>query len=189
MMKKSALYLCLLFCIHHVGAVPAQIVVVRHANKNLKVEEATLTMEGRVRAAGLGILLAGSPALTTFGPPAAIFATHTAHVYHTVRTIQTMLDLSRLTKIEIETPYILTETKELAAHVLSNPKYANQYVVICWDYRNIPHLLKALGVKEDVPEVAEDVFDRMWILQYAPDGTLKSFQNTSQRLLFGDSAQ
>ena len=188
-MKILAFFL--LLCLPwEIYAVPAQIVVIRHGEKNLKVEEYGLNALGRTRAAALGVLLSQSPELVVFGAPAALFAVHADPVkYDTVRTTETLLELSKLTKLDIQTPFILRDTEALGAEILKNPKYDNKYLVVCWEHHFIPELLEALGVKEKVKVVKSHVFDRMWILQYNPDGTLKSFKNAPQRLLFGDTRQ
>jgi hypothetical protein len=97
---------------------PAQIIVIRHAEKPPDEEDPHLSRAGVKRAEQLVSFITTDPAMIRFGPPVAVFATQTTMRGPGQRTQETVAP------------------------------YAGKTVLICWNHEEIPSLVAALGVPE-----------------------------------------
>jgi hypothetical protein len=59
-------------------------------------------------------------------------------------------------------------------------------VLICWQHGEIPALAQALGVDSAPEEWSDDVFDRVWAIDFE-GGEVSKFQDLPQHVLPGDS--
>jgi hypothetical protein len=168
-------------------AQPAQILIIRHAEKPIERSAVNLSLKGQERAMALVPFLTQTPELTYQGLPAALFATKMAPGEISQRTLETITPLSNYLKMLTDAHYAKSDYADLAQEVLSNRKYQRKTVLICWDHEYIPQLATALGVYPEAPPWPENVFDRVWIITYR--GGQASMVNMPQRLLFGDSTE
>lgn len=165
-------------------AKPAQIILMRHAEKPDNVDDPHLTARGVERAQALPAWFTNAPEAKAFGPPVALFAPHAKH-HGGVRPTETLAPLARQLKLSIQTPYFSTECAELAKDILSRPAYDGKTVVICWVHTEIPGLARALGVNNAPAKWKDSVFDRVWVIRY--DGPTPKLQEVKEQLLPGDS--
>lgn len=185
---KYGLYvtcLCLSAYTINAIAVPAQIIIVRHGEKPVGSNE--LSIRGQERAAALRPYLLGTQALLHYGPPVAIYAQKPDSEDPSLREIQTCIPTAKALHIKINTQYTHEQSSELAKAILENSAYANKSVLICWEHHAIPALVHSLGVKPMPQPWPGKVFDQTWVLTYAKNQQLKSFQRLQQKLLYGDS--
>lgn len=116
-----------------------------------------------------------------------IFATAESHASR--RPIQTVEPLSIFCKKKIKAKYSDEDYKKLANKLLSNKKYDDKIIVICWHHGKIPSLVKALGGKHINPfpkgKWGDDVFDMVVKLEY--NNTEVSISSFPQKLLHGDT--
>jgi hypothetical protein len=182
-MKYILVVLAVLFSVQ-LEARPAQIFIIRHAEK---VEDGEiLSLKGFERAAALAPFFMGTPEFTKHGPPVAIYAMKPTDHDFSVRPVQTVSVLSSALKLGINDSYSRNKFPDMATQILSDPKYDGKTVLISWEHKNIPGIATALGAKDVPPKWNGEEFDRVWVLTYQDDGSVK-FENVPQRLMFGDS--
>ena len=178
--------ICLLLsAAQSVLARPAEIILLRHAEKPPDETNVHLSATGKERARALVQFLTNTPALTANGLPVALFAAHPLSRSHSKRPVETLEPLSKHLKLQILTPQTATEWSALAKKVLDDPTYDRKTLVICWVHDYLPQLAEAFGVKPKPALWKGNVFDRVWVITYrGKEGVLNDLP---QRLLPGDS--
>lgn len=166
-------------------AMPAQVIVIRHGEKPPVGDN--LTVKGQERAEALVPYFLNTPALTQYGPPIAIYAEAPNDGVTATRAMETCSPLAKALGIPVLTPYTRDQYVPLAQDILNNPQYSGKMVLICWEHKNIPPLVNALGIQPMPAPWAGNVFDRTLVLTYRPDGKIVSFQSLPQQLMYGDS--
>ncbi|MBS0649378.1 MAG: hypothetical protein JSS10_09175 [Verrucomicrobia bacterium] len=126
-------------------ALPAQVIVVRHGEKDPVTRG--LTEQGKERAVALAYFLTGTDYLLNFGPPAAIFASRSIPVSDRLvpRTIETIMPTAQLLQLPVHIPFTGYQVHEIASLVLSSKKYDGKNILICWNHSSIHDLLHAFG--------------------------------------------
>jgi hypothetical protein len=145
---------------------PAQIILIRHADKPADPEDPHLSRAGVKRAERLVSFIRTDPTMTRFGLPVAVFATRTTRDGNGQRTQETVAPLARALKLPVQTPFLGREYAALANLILTNPAYAGKTVLICWNHEEIPELAAALGVTPEPPKWKGSVFDRVYVISY-----------------------
>ncbi len=179
-MLRPFVFIALLFSVPAAFATPAQILMIRHAEKPLDEENIHLSAKGQRRASAL------VPFILRYGKPAAIFAMKQRKSTSSVRAIETVVPLARETGLKIDDSFLRDEYYYAAEEILSNRKYDGKFVVICWEHDALNNFADELGV-DDAPKW-ESVYDRAWVLKYKDD-ELVSFRDIPQKLLPGDSRE
>jgi hypothetical protein len=145
---------------------PAQIILIRHADKPADPEDPHLSRAGVKRAERLVPFITTDPAMTRFGLPVAVFATRTTKDSNGQRTQETVAPLARALKLPVQTPFLGKDYAALANLILADPAYAGKTVLICWNHEEIPQLAAALGVTPEPPKWKGSVFDRVYVISY-----------------------
>lgn len=166
---------------------PAQIILLRHAEKPVDDADTGLSSKGRERANALVNFLTTHPVLTNAGPPAFLIAARPTRDRASRRPIETLEPLATKLTLPVQTPFRAKDWQSLAASVLSNPDYDSRNVVICWVHDSIVPLAKALGAKVGSAEWSGDVYDRIWLITFS-DGKAK-LTTINQALLPGDKGR
>ena len=167
-------------------AQPAEVIIIRHAEKPLEGNE--LTVQGRERAAALVPYFRETAALLEFNTPVAIYVPLPKNETSSIRSAQTVAPLAAALHLKLNSSFHKDEVIEMAREILKNERYDGKMVLICWDHKMIPPIAKAFGV-EDAPEKwPGDSFDRDWVIRFHA-GPKPDFRNLPQRLMFGDSAK
>lgn len=186
-MKLTLLLFLLYICGNTlVYAAPAQVIVIRHGEKPPVGDN--LTLKGRERAAALVPYFLYTKALTSFGTPVAIYAEGTTTTTPT-RAMETCNPLAEQLGLKLLSQYTRNQYPAMVQEVLKNPQYNGKTVLICWEHKHIPDIVSALGVQPKMSAWPGKVYDRTLLITYKPDGTVASFKNIPQQLLFGDSPQ
>ena len=165
-MKLYLWSLAVLAAVQWVAAQPAQVIVIRHAEKPLDPNALHLSKEGEKRAKDLVPFLTSEPELIKDGLPVALFATHVTKNGHGQRPQETIAPLSKELHVPIQTPFLSENYEGLAKLILSNPKFKGKTVLICWTHEAIPQLTAALGVHPQPPPWKSDVYDRVFSITY-----------------------
>lgn len=163
---------------------PAQVILLRHAEKPWDDADIHLSDRGEKRARALAGFLTNNPSLTNRGLPTLLFATRPTPKGHGLRPSETLEPLARQLHLPIHTPFPAVDYAALARRVLSSPEFDNQTVVICWVHEYLPELAAALGVKSP-PSWKGSEFDRVWLITWKGDKA--KLKDLPQRLLPGDS--
>ena len=145
---------------------PAQIILIRHADKPADPEDLHLSRAGVQRAERLVSFITTDPAMTRFGPPVAVFATRTTKDNNGQRTQETVAPLARVLKLPVQTPFLGKDYAALATLVLADPAYTGKTVLICWNHEEIPQLAAALGVTPEPPKWKASAFDQVYVISY-----------------------
>jgi hypothetical protein len=167
------------------GARPAQVILLRHAEKPANEADVHLSERGRERAQALVGFLTTNPAVTNRGVPSMLFAPQVIHRGHSRRPSETLEPLAKQLRLSIRTPFLAADYARLAQQVLTSPECDGKTVVICWVHEYLPELAGALGVKPTPPRWKDYVFDRVWIIHGREDK--RKLKDVPQRLLPGDS--
>ncbi len=184
-MVKIGVLVLYLVALQLAAARPAQVVLLRHAEKPADESNLHLSPRGEQRAKALPTLFTRDPALTNHGAPVALFAARPTRKGHSARPGETLAPLSRALRVPIQTPFPAKDADRVAKTILKDPAYDGKTVVVCWVHDELPALAEALGVKPRPPDWRGHVFDRMWVISYA--GKQATLQDLPQNLLPGDS--
>ncbi|MBS0656042.1 MAG: histidine phosphatase family protein [Verrucomicrobia bacterium] len=162
---------------------PAQVVLLRHAEK--PEEGDTLSQRGFERAAALVPFFIDPPNADKFKPCAAVYAPRSSKNHRSTRSIQTVSALANAFEVPFYVKYIVEEVEELAKEIMDEPSYEGKMVLICWQHAHIAMIAEAVGVSnpEKWPKKA---FDRVWVIDFVGD-KVSSFKDLPQHLLPGDS--
>ena len=147
------------------GTGPAQIILIRHAEKPADAKNPHLSPAGVKRAGELVSFITADPAMLKLGRPVAVFATQTTKRENGQRTQETVAPLARALKLPVQTPFLGRDYAGLAKQILKNPAYAGKTVLICWNHEEIPQLVEALGVSP-APKWKGSVFDQVYVISY-----------------------
>lgn len=145
---------------------PAQIILIRHAEKPADTTDPHLSPAGVRRAKRLVAFITTDPAMTKFGLPIAVFATQTTKHDDGQRTQETVAPLAKALKLTVQTPYLGKDFAALAKLILANAAFAGKTVIICWNHEEIPQLAAALGVTPQPPKWKGSVFDLVYVISY-----------------------
>lgn len=197
-MKKSFFLLLFgLFAVSEIAvveALPAQVIIIRHGEKD--PTNGQLLPKGQSRAGGLMAYLtefdptSTNPPLFDFGPPTALFAARPAlhSDDETIRCIQTLIPTSVKLKLPIHSPFAPLQEEELAQFILNNPRYDGRNVLICWHHTLIASLIEAFGYTPPAgifPYPNRN--DLVWLLKFPAPVPPVIVNPILQELLFGDS--
>lgn len=167
---KSAILLCSIVLAqkpaHSPVPGPAQIILIRHADKPADPKDPHLSPAGVQRAERLVSFVRTDPAMTRFGLPAALFATRTTKDGNGQRTQETVAPLAKVLELPVQTPFLGKDYAALAQQILADPAYAGRTVLICWNHEEIPQLAAALGVTPEPPKWKGSAYDLVYLISY-----------------------
>ncbi|MDA8130091.1 MAG: histidine phosphatase family protein [Elusimicrobia bacterium] len=197
MMKPKTLLASLLALFFSAAAfaAPAQVILIRHAEKPEYGSE--LSPEGRKRAEALVWFFQTNTSVTRYGTPAAIYAAAPKHEDSSLRSIQTVTPLANALKMEINTGFTRGQTHKIAADIMENPAYRGRMVLVCWQHTNLVDIVHELAAYSNTAQAVLDTlptawpdgaFDRVWILDFHY-GRVAAFRDIPQNLLPGDSTK
>ena len=166
------------------AAAPAEIIIIRHAEK--PTDGPTLDARGYERANALVRLFESDPRVLTFGKPAAIFSARPSKAGGSVRSIETMVPTAKALGIMSDTRFSKEDIPALVRAVLTNPAFDGKTVLVCWEHKKIPDIVRAFGWTSAALSWDDAVFDRLWILDF-DEAKPARFRDLPQRLLDGDS--
>ncbi len=186
----TALVLSLLPLTPVLEALPAQVILIRHAEKATKIDTGNsdmLSTKGKERAVALVPYFAETKEFTTNGAIVAIYATNPSKEYPSTRCIDTVTPLADKLKLTVSRNFVIDDYKKMVDEIKSNAEYKNKVVLICWEHNFIPEIARAFGALQSPSRWPTDTYDRSWSIIFSPTGKA-TLQNIPQKLLFGDSA-
>ena len=176
------------FCSFTALAKPARVLIIRHGEKPLDDKNYDLSAQGYARAQALVDLFSIHPEYAQPALPVAYYATGYIEGKSSARPVETITPLAQRYQKTVLQNIFKDHEDELAREILNNPDYDNQVVMIAWVHQNIPALVKAFGAGGPDQWDGEEVYDRVWILDFMTDGTI-TFADRPQNVLPTDSAQ
>ncbi len=162
------------------SATPAEIIFLRHAEK--PTEGSELNPRGWERAKALATLFAEDTRVLEHGPAAAIYAMKPG----SVRAIQTMEATARALHLTIKSKYHRDDIDSLVNALRTNKSLEGKTVIVCWEHKVLPEMLKAFGWTNGPKKWADETFDRLWVLDFE-QGRPSRLRDLPQKLLPGDS--
>ena len=174
-------------------AAPAQVVIIRHAEKQEYGNQ--LSEKGFRRAEALVNFFLSVPAVTGYGTPVAVYAAAPKNEDSSIRSIQTVTPLARALNITINTDFTRGQAHKLVKDIMENPRYTGRMVLICWQHGHTTDIVRELAEYSPYGPAAEIFlpdewpdakYDRAWIIDRYR-GRVTSFKDIPQRLLPGDS--
>ena len=165
-------------------AAPAQVVIIRHGEKPPSGPD--LDERGYARAQALIGFFESAPAVTQFGPPAAIYAMKPKDEDGSRRPIETVTPLAQALGVKIDADYTRKQIAQLVKDILGNPAYEGKTVLICWEHHMIPDIVAAFGWTSAPRTWPGSSFDRAWVLTFDGD-KVADFADAPEKLLAGDS--
>lgn len=168
-------------------ATPAQVMIIRHGEKPPTGE--ILSLKGQIRAAALAPYFSGTPELLLFGPPVVVYGERPDTKSPTLRPTETIIPTVKALKVSLNTRYTRNQFPQMVHEILTSPEFDGKNVLICWEHFMIPNIVHAFGVTPMPSQWPGDVYDRTFVIQFNKNGSVKSFHNFPQRLLFGDSSR
>lgn len=178
------------------SALPAQVIIVRHGEKDPVTRG--LTQQGQERAAALAYYLTQTDYLLNFGLPAALFASRSIPVSDRLvpRTIETMMPTAEFLRVPLHSPFNGFQVNQIANFILNNSMYEGKNIVICWNHSSIHDLLNAFGYQAPFSctfpnsKYPDCRFDLTFVLTFPAvaqvPGQLPYATVYFQQLLFGD---
>jgi len=185
-MKNIILFATCIFLYSFVNldAMPAQICIIRNAEKS--DQNNSLSLKGKERAAALVPFFMENENLITYGLPAAIYAMGAPTPESSHATFDTVAPLAEQLKLTINDKYEKFNYKKMVDEIKENTLYQGKTVIICWDNAYIPEITRGFSALQSPARWINDVYDKVWIITFTPTGKA-IFQNIPQRLMFGDS--
>ena len=183
-MRFISIVLAFTFSTATLFAMPAQILLIRHGEKPAQGNQ--LSKRGWERSQALPFLFTNRTEFTSYGIPVALYAMAPEKQGGSIRAIQTLKYVSEIFKLPIETSFTRDEVKEVVDNINSNRLFDGKTIVLCWEHKVLVDMAHALGVSKKLiwPKAQ---FDRVWVLDFSPNGDFVSFKDLPQKLLPNDS--
>lgn len=166
-------------------AAPAQVILIRHAEKPAVGTE--LSPQGFKRAEALVNFFKTEEAVTSYGTPVAIYAAAPKNEDSSIRSIQTVTPLARALNLTVDTRFTRGQTNKIVRDLMENPAYDGRMVLICWQHTNLVEIAQNLAEYNSSPRVSipqlwpDQTYDRVWILDLK-NGQVVAFKNIPQNL-------
>ena len=164
---------------------PARILIIRHGEKTGDRNDIHLSVRGFQRARALSQLFVRQPQLLTYGKPVALIAFNN-QFDGSVRGIETATPLSKVLGLNLITSFSPDHTADVSQFIYGNSAFNQKMVMLVWRHSNIQDLAIQLGLR-NAPGWDKDTFDRIWQIDYNPQGGVSSFKDIPQHMLPGDS--
>lgn len=154
-------------------ATPAQIVIIRHAEKPASGDE--VDQQGCERAYSLPPFFETNAIVNQFGTPVAIFAAQPDHAGSSLRPVETIAPTAQALGLEIQDPATKLNYPSVVQPIMSNPSYDGKTVLVSWEHDAIPGLAQAFGavLSPDTQSWPGVVFDEAWVLNFTSPQALK----------------
>ena len=161
-------------------ATPAQVILIRHGDKDSQRGDYNLSPKGFERALRLGRMI---PAC--FGAPNQIRTFELDSISgKNSRSYQTAVPLAVATGVNIGIVMGSTTSSErFGREVLDSKTFDGNKAVFFWEHRHLPDLAKGLGMGSMAPIDAED-FDLLVLLSYPAGSKTPKVERLSQQELF-----
>ncbi len=183
--------ICLLGSETLLRAMPAQVMIIRHAEKFEDRQKIHLNPRGQTRAMALSQFFQSDPRVLEHGVVAAIIAQKPSDNKKSVRCEETVEPLAQALGKSVINRFAYGEVRELVEWLRNSNDWDSKSVLVCAQHTDILPLAKAFGANDIRQSVwPHETYDRVWVLDFSPsDGKLASLRDIPQSLLFGDSFQ
>ena len=163
---------------------PSAILILRHAEKpgdpstDQESDGIHLSSLGQIRAVALSVYIPANLPKLDF-----LFASKQSR--HSNRSVETITPLSKAIGVRIDSTYADGDYTAFSQNVLTDAKYIDKTILVCWHHTRIPELATSFGVVRP-PAWPNRMFDRIWMIDYRNGKAM--LHNNPQMLLYGDSS-
>lgn len=168
-------------------ALPAQVIIIRHAEKPDDEAAQHLSARGEERARALVKFFTQNEEVLRHGAPRVLFASKPTRRGNGQRPAETLAPLAAELHLPVQTPYDSDDYSKLAKTILRGRACKGKTVVVCWVHESIPELAAALGVKPEPPKWKDHVYDLAYVITF-PEGRA-NLEWVPENVLPGDSAR
>lgn len=175
------LWILAVVCLAETYAKPKHVILIRHGEKI--PGENHLDLKGFERAAALAYYFSGTP-LYNQPPITHVFATALSNADSSLRPIQTCTPTANHYRLPLNIGFQVNQTQEIAKELLTNPKYENATVLICWSHGHIRPIVQALGAP-DPGHWNKNIYDQVYVITFDEKGN-PSLEKILQKLMYGD---
>lgn len=183
-MKLRLLFMLLVLAAARGFGLPAEVIIIRHAEEPSTPNAIHLSPRGQQRAKALVSFFTQNPTVTSNGLPVAMFAPHPIKG-SSLRSRETLIPAARQLRLSVREPVVAEGYQTLAKQILNNPAFDGKTVVLAWVHTYLPKIASAFGVKNAPNNWNASAYDRAYIITF-PNGKPK-LQDIPQRLLPGDA--
>lgn len=184
-MKKNILSLLVFLMPFPVLALPKNVIIVRHGEKI--PGKMYLSPKGYERAAALPDYFLNTPSYNT--PPIGhILATGLGDLggpKESIRPIETCTPTATRYKLPLNINFKKGDPVAVAQELLTNKKYENQTVLLCWEHREIPKIVTALG-GTGISNWPDNIFDQTYLITFKEREKNPEVKLSLQKLMYGD---
>ena len=145
---------------------PAQVILIRHAEKPFPVEGSHLSDQGYARAQAWVPFLRSDPEVNRFGKIVGLYAMKPKNKDGSVRAIETLEPTAQAMGLPIHAEFMRDEIEPLVREIWNTPTYDHGTVLICWEHKVIPVIAHAMGAVTAPDHWAGSVFDEIWFLAF-----------------------
>ncbi len=167
----------------HLFAIPKNVIITRHADKVVK--GFCLSRQGLERASALAYYFSETRKYN-IPPITHVFAAYSGEPHPYIRCQQTCQPIADYLNLPLNAAFAKGQLKEVSQEILTNPKYDNATVLMCWEHNHIHLLVMAFG-GEDPGYWPPNIFDQVYMLTFE-EGKKPKLQKYLQSLMFGDRA-
>jgi hypothetical protein len=165
-------------------AQPAQVIIIRHAEKPDEGNE--LSLQGEERAAALVPYFLKTDEVLKFKTPVAIYAQRPKGPTSSLRSIQTVKPLADALHLRVNDSFERDDFKNMVDDIVHKKEYEGRMVLICWEHKVIPEIALEFGVEDAPTKWPGEDFDRTWVITFKPSKR-PHCKNLPQKLMYGDS--
>ncbi len=162
-------------------ALPAQVIIVRHAEEPEQGNH--LSPKGHARAQAMIGFWRTHPVVAHYGDPVAFYASYSPG--KSLRSIETLTPSANFYRRPLFSHFQKEQIRELAYEILNRPDLHGRTVVVAWQHTHIIPMLQALGVQNAPAVWPDSIFNQAAVVRYAL-GPPARFGMFPQCLLPGD---
>lgn len=191
-----------LFYLGTAFGLPAQVIIVRHGEKNTLTGELTSAGVERVEALSsyftepnnepgfVGTAGLTNVVLFNYGLPFALFASRPVQSSDdfTVRCIQTLVPTALKLNLPIHSLFGPGQEQQLVQLIFNEPRFNGKNILICWHHTFIGALIQAFGYlpPAGILPLYPNRFDLVWVMTFPAPNPPMVVNPILQELLFGD---
>jgi hypothetical protein len=152
-------------------ATPAQVLIIRHAEKPDSGDN--LSPQGVARAKAYVEYFQTNPAVLQYGTPVAIYAMQASSSDGgqdsdlSLRPVETVTPLAQALGLQVQSQFQKDDVQGLVNDILSNADYDGKMVLICWEHKVIQTIAVQFGVTPTPDAWPGSVFDQVWEIDFS----------------------
>ncbi len=184
MIRQLFSFLFFSSCCHFALALPARVMIIRHAEKKPFSDSDHLSPQGFRRAEALKNLFNIHPEYATPRIPDRLFAARHIPGESSLRSVETLTPMAASLGLILQDKWSAARSSEFGRELLNNPDFDRNVILIAWKHSAITKITREL--KAPCSSVwNSNTYDRIWLIDFI-DGKI-TCKDVPQSVLQGDS--